>query len=409
MQLYQFFFIVVGLVAWTESRSHVIEKRQSTGLEHPAGVWLENVINALGSLSNPAFAATADRSHAGPFNLRSASQPANEQELNDDESQDPAAAPGRGRWRLRSTRAPTRQRQTTQRATTEPPTTTLAPSDIKCGWGNRDGHGPDHLHDRIVGGREAKPGEFPFMANMQVRNPRTGRSYFCGGSVLNDRWVLTAAHCLFDCYTFRPSPADKSYIKLVIGEYNRDEAGDGEEVYDVSRVVAHEQYKACNEDNRNDIALLRSSKPMRLPRFTSNGYGSVNSICLPSSEEFNYDGQAHAVGWGTTREGNRQTEKTPRVVTVPIVNTTECSESYEYIDERSVCAGTRKGGKDTCQGDSGGPLFYYNDDDQATIIGITSYGEGCARPKTPGVYTRVAYYLGWIQDKISTLSDDPTH
>ncbi|CAF4107519.1 unnamed protein product [Adineta steineri] len=111
-----------------------------------------------------------------------------------------------------------------------------------------------------------------------------------------------------------------------------------------------------------------------------------------------------AVGWGTTYENSEHASDSLRQVTLTAINSSSslCT-SIAHDMTTQLCAGTIPySGKDTCQGDSGGPLMIFNNDKQWEIQGVTSYGEGCGRRYTSGVYTRVGYYLDWINQTIES-------
>ena len=129
-----------------------------------------------------------------------------------------------------------------------------------------------------------------------------------------------------------------------------------------------------------------------------------HKVCLPSLEMQKLDltgRKSMLIGWGTTSFGGKVSNDL-REVDVPIVTNSKCSEANDHIfsgadriSEKQMCAGYEEGGKDTCQGDSGGPLLVpFND--RWVQMGIVSYGNGCAKPRFPGVYTRVSYFVPWI-------------
>ncbi|KDR22111.1 Trypsin-1 [Zootermopsis nevadensis] len=158
----------------------------------------------------------------------------------------------------------------------------------------------------------------------------------------------------------------------------------GGTVHQVSQVIRHASY---NEDTIDyDIALLKVSSAFSLGT-------NVQPIGLQSSS-VSAGTNVVVSGWGTTSEGG-SASTTLRQVTVQIVSDSSCNSAYSSyggITARMICAGTSNGGKDACQGDSGGPLIA-----NGNLVGIVSWGVGCARANYPGVYTKVSSLRSWIQ------------
>ena len=270
---------------------------------------------------------------------------------------------------------------------------------VLCGEANPLGKSNKRLAlDRIVGGHKTEPGEFPFQVRLNIRSRRG--SGICGGVVLDNRHILTAAHCMAACASQHLTTAtiESSSVKATVGDHSI-RANDGELELDVERITPHEKYEACNfYANDHDIALVKTSQPIEY-RFTSDGYGSINRPCMPNSSDVVYkEGEQVLVsGWGVTRENSGALSNILRYVQVPIVNLTKCQETYgSRVTNDHVCAGFQAGGKDSCQGDSGGPLVRVVEN-RYELVGIVSFGYGCGQPSAPGVYTRVASYVDWIK------------
>lgn len=159
------------------------------------------------------------------------------------------------------------------------------------------------------------------------------------------------------------------------------------------KVIIHQAYNSNSV--KNDIGLLKTTRSMVS---TENTF--VNSICLPSRGE-DFSGSAIITGYGYTREGGPSSHDLLST-TLNIVPDSRCRRLYEdeYSVPQMLCAGHMRGGRDTCQGDSGGPLAQRSSSGSYVLVGITSFGRGCARPNTPGVYTRVSNYVDWIQETI---------
>ncbi|XP_015908708.1 trypsin-1 [Parasteatoda tepidariorum] len=246
----------------------------------------------------------------------------------------------------------------------------------------------DKAEERVVGGRDVHDGEIPWQVSLQRKSMKSGRIFhICGGSILNREWIVTAAHCValallsnYRVVAATTNLKDENRIKSLHG-------GDYQ-IHKVVDVQIHDSFDMFRF--RNDIALIRVDPPFEF----SN---KVQAISLPSSGH-RASGIAYASGWGLTQEGVRVTPSRLQAVELPIVNDHECRQAYgDNLAETMICAGYKQGGKSVCQGDSGGPLFQKHGGHDV-LIGVVSWGVGCARPGKPGVYTEVAHYVGWIQD-----------
>lgn len=228
----------------------------------------------------------------------------------------------------------------------------------------------------IVGGEEAKVGEFPFMVSLQ--NPQNGR-HFCGGSLIAKNWVLTAAHCV----------NDSDPVQIRIGLHDLRET-QGSEVFTVKRKFIHPEYNRVRYDA--DYALLELSADSKF-----------KPVKIQAAEvDFEASFDVLTAGWGVTREGSYSTSPKLMKVTMPLVPQKTCQDSYpSSLTDRMICAGLAEGGKDSCQGDSGGPLFYKIKGRYA-LIGVVSWGEGCARPKKYGIYSRISKEIEWINSTIKS-------
>lgn len=273
---------------------------------------------------------------------------------------------------------------------------------VFCGEANPNGKSNKKLvMDRIVGGRKSEPGEFPFQVRLNIRSRRG--SGICGGVILDERHILTAAHCMTACVSqhLTTTTIENSGVFATIGDHSI-RSNDGELEVDIEKIIPHEKYDACNfYANDHDIALIKTSSPIEY-RFTSDGYGSVNRPCMPNNTNLSYkDAEPMIVsGWGVTRENSGSLSNILRYVQVPMVPIPRCQETYgSRVTNDHICAGYQSGGKDSCQGDSGGPLVRVVDN-RYELTGIVSFGYGCGQPGAPGVYTRVASYVDWIRNNI---------
>jgi len=234
-----------------------------------------------------------------------------------------------------------------------------------------DGSDPDI---QIVNGRDARASELPY----QIALSDTVGA-FCGGTLLNNRWVLTAAHCL-------PGPP----FNVVAGEHRQGAANSNRQSRGVRRQIAHPKYKKRSHDF--DIALLELDSP-----FTLNN--CVRPLPLPSNEVS--PGRMCTIsGWGRTREGGDDAN-TLQLAQVRVMSNRDCRRNFGYsnsqITDSMICANNRNnnGQIDSCQGDSGGPLAC-----DGRIHGAVSWGVGCAQPDFPGIYARSHIVLSWIRSNI---------
>lgn len=248
---------------------------------------------------------------------------------------------------------------------------TLPPTAFGCGLNAKE-------QVRIVGGRDADTHEWPWMAALL----RTGSTQYCGGVLISDRHVLTAAHCV-EGFT-----ADSITVRL--GEYNFDENDETSTLdYKPSSIQKHLGYNTTTFVN--DIAILSLPQPVT---FNTD----VRPVCLPTPGPIYEAEEPTVTGWGTIYYGG-PVSQTLQEVTIPVWNNKDCDDTYEQtIVDTVLCAGAKTGGKDSCQGDSGGPLLLQQGVERRwTVIGVVSWGIRCAEPGFPGVYTRVNRYLDWIQ------------
>ncbi|KAK5650379.1 hypothetical protein RI129_001408 [Pyrocoelia pectoralis] len=236
--------------------------------------------------------------------------------------------------------------------------------------------GLTYKHNRIVGGVETQVNEYPWMVVLL-----NGGRFYCGGSAINNKYVLTAGHCV--------NGISKDRLLAVFLDHDRSTSQETSTFFRrISRIINHGAYGVGASYN-NDIALLQLEQPL-------NFDGILKPVCLPLAGK-SYSGQIGIVtGWGATASQGSVSNKLQEV-RVPILSHDDCQRTGygKRVTENMICAGYPQGMKDSCQGDSGGPMHVVNGTNHF-IVGIVSWGEGCARPNYPGVYTRVNRYLTWI-------------
>ncbi|EAT34029.1 AAEL013712-PA [Aedes aegypti] len=224
---------------------------------------------------------------------------------------------------------------------------------------------------RIVGGFEVPVEEVPF----QVSLSGVGSSHFCGGSLLSERWVMTAGHC---------AASGQTNLQVRIGSSQHASGG---QLIKVKKVNRHPKYDEVTTDY--DFALLELEETVTFS-------DSCAPVKLPQKDAPVNEGTCLQVsGWGNTQNPSESSEVL-RAAYVPAVSQKECHKAYLSfggVTDRMVCAGFKEGGKDSCQGDSGGPLVHDN-----TLVGVVSWGYGCAQAGYPGVYARVASVRDWVKE-----------
>ncbi|XP_065081317.1 venom protease-like [Ochlerotatus camptorhynchus] len=246
----------------------------------------------------------------------------------------------------------------------------------------------------VVNGEAAKSREFPHMALIGY-GAAPEVNYLCGGSLVSERFVLTAGHCT---NSIEHGPATTVRLGDLALDSSNDEAFP--EDFNIAETIPHPDYRLTSQ--YNDIALMKLDRKVILSPF-------IRPICLPLSGELRYN-RAIATGWGTIGYGEATSPILLKVV-LDMFAYDECTVQFEANRKlkdglnqgTQICAGSRDSTKDTCQGDSGGPLQVYNDESvycTYTIIGVTSFGKYCGLAGSPGVYTNVYPFLSWVENLI---------
>ncbi|XP_074833190.1 transmembrane protease serine 4 isoform X2 [Carettochelys insculpta] len=225
---------------------------------------------------------------------------------------------------------------------------------------------------RVLGGGPAQIDTWPWQVSLQHK-----AQHLCGGSIIDPRWILTAAHC------FRNSQ-DLQNWRMKAGSKILSTSN----TLPVAKIFIMESNSLFPKDN--DIALVKLTSPLNIS-------DTVKPICLPFfDEKLPPRTPLWVTGWGYTKQDGALSESLQQAP-VELIDRNTCNADDAYqgdVSEEMICAGVLEGGVDTCQGDSGGPLMYNPGHWQA--VGIVSWGRGCGQPGTPGVYTKVQAYLNWI-------------
>lgn len=248
---------------------------------------------------------------------------------------------------------------------------------------------------RVVGGVPAALGAWPWMAAIFVGGVFTFVS--CGGVLINEQYILTAAHCVVDKATGLKKKESDYTVRL--GDL--DIAVDTDKAtpvdFKVIELIPHAEYNPTLI--KNDIAIMKLDKP--LTQFTD----FIRPICLPPipslpTSQFE-DTTPFIAGWGTV-EFRGESSNVLRQVSLRVTAKAACQSAFDRfkvtISDTQLCAGFALGGKDACQGDSGGPLMLPDPDTNLWYsIGVVSVGFKCAEPGFPGIYSRTSAYLDWIK------------
>ncbi|WP_149183970.1 serine protease [Streptomyces sp. TRM49041] len=222
----------------------------------------------------------------------------------------------------------------------------------------------------VVGGTRAAQGEFPWMVRLSMG---------CGGSLITQQIVLTAAHCV-------NGSGDNTGITATAGVVDL-RSGSAVKVRS-TKVLQAPGYSGRGKD----WALIKLARPIDLPTLGIADTTAYNS------------GTFTVAGWGANREGGSQ-QRYLLKAQVPYVSDARCRQSYgsSLVPAEEICAGYAGGGVDTCQGDSGGPMFRRDNAGAWIQVGIVSWGYGCARPNYPGVYTEVSTFASAIKSAAANL------
>merc|ERR1712083_560063 len=242
---------------------------------------------------------------------------------------------------------------------------------------------PVSSSDRIVGGKEVNPKyKLPYQVLVSPCN-KQGGCFMCGGTILNKRYVVTAAHCLYDGQTQMTLKGGAKF-RVMVGEHDH--------------CKAQGSFVLASVDN--DIAILKLSKDLTFS-------DKIKPACLPTNATKDYSGKASTVsGWGGTKANTpmepvdqpRQCTLKETIINILKPSSKKCSDFIGDSSSTTLLCGWAKG-SDACQGDSGGPLTVA-ENGKYVLLGVVSYGSGCAT-ENPGVYARVQGFLPWIKNIIA--------
>ena len=251
---------------------------------------------------------------------------------------------------------------------------------------------------KIIGGTNASHGDYPWMTAIVEKGRSVYNGHYCGGSLVGNQWVLTAAHCVTRSNGSKEDPRD---IEVWINLTDLSQPGGAAVKRSVIAIYRHPDYREDSAGNLfHDVALLLLNRPV----------GSVAPIVLAqNNSQTPEDTAVRALGWGAVSKNGNNYPPRLKEVNLKIFNFGQANNAYtgDLRQGPHLPAGVPNGSKDTCTGDSGGPLFLPNAGNPV-LVGVTSFGEGCGKAGVPGIYARVSSYAnGWIEPRVNLTVSPP--